>query len=385
MENPTILIDDVAFGGDGVGRMPDGRVVFVPYTTIGDRVRVQVMRSQKRFVRAEIDEVVEAAQSRVTPACPFYTRCDGCKYQHIASTDAVDLKIKQLRGLLQRVGSLGAIPDIDPIVASPSAYGYRNKLKVHKADHGFGFYRADNKTVLPITSCAIAAPAINAAFATLDAAATTNTLRLDATGTVHRFTGGETTATRITERLDEGELAVPLTGFFQVNPEVGRSLVTWVRSYFADYSTSSVVDLYAGVGAFALALGDLAERVRAVESDVAAVAAAGDNARAWGLSNIDIIADSVEAAVPAVFAGLSPETTTVVIDPPRTGCRPQVLDAIRTFGPEQIIYVSCNAATLARDLKALTAEAGYCVKRLAFFDMFPQTTHFETVAVLSKA
>ncbi|MBV1917692.1 MAG: TRAM domain-containing protein, partial [Sphingomonadaceae bacterium] len=198
MENPTITIDDVAFGGDGVGRMADGRVVFVPYTTVGDRVRVKVTRSKKRFVRAEIEAVLESAPTRVTPPCPFYTRCVGCQYQHIDPAEVIDLKAKQLRGLLQRVGSLGEIPDIDPIVASPSSYGYRNKLKVHKTQHGFGFYGADNKTVVPITSCAIAAPAIGAALANLDAAGDTLTLRLDADGTVHKFTDKDSAATRIT-------------------------------------------------------------------------------------------------------------------------------------------------------------------------------------------
>ena len=272
----TVKIEDIAFGGDGVGRLADGRVVFVPYTAVGDVVHVRVVRQQRRYARGEVEQLLTPGPARAEPPCAYYGTCNGCRYQHIDGAAALSHKTQQLQEILQRIGGIADAPDVDPVVASPQPYGYRNKLKLRRSGKGYGYLAADNRTVVPIERCEIADSAINGALAAARPTLRdeTVTFRVDATGTVHYYGDTGTDALWLTESLGDGNMMVPLTGFCQVNPAVGSQLVDWVRRQFAATPTTHLIDLYAGAGVFAIVLAAVAETVCAVESQAAAVAAA---------------------------------------------------------------------------------------------------------------
>ncbi|MFM1548562.1 MAG: class I SAM-dependent RNA methyltransferase [Lentisphaeria bacterium] len=377
----TVKIEDIAFGGDGVGRLADGRIVFVPYTAVGDVARVRVVRQQRRHARGELEELLTPGPARVEPPCAYYGTCDGCRYQHIDAAAALSHKTQQLKEILQRIGGIADVPDVDPVVASPQPYGYRNKLKLRRSGKGYGYLAADNRTVVPIDRCEIADSAINEALAATRSTLRdeTVTFRVDATGSVHHYGDTGTDALWLTEPLGDGNMMVPLTGFCQVNPAVGGQLVDWVRRQFAETPTTHLIDLYAGVGVFAIVLAPDAETVCAVESQAVAVAAAKANAEARGLQNITFVERRVDRNISEVFEGCDATATTIVLDPPRQGCGRGVIEKIAQFAPHRLIYVSCNAATLARDIGTLATAMA--LERLALFDMFPQTAHFESVAV----
>ena len=414
-----VTISDIAFGGDGVARAPDGRALFVPFTLPGEDVLVEVRSSHKRFLRGEVREVLTPAAERVAPRCPLFGRCGGCQYQHLAYEAQVALKVRQLQSALTRLGGIVACPVPLPVVASPRPYGYRNKLRLEagrkpqgapgSGDMQYGFYALDNETLFAVTDCPLARPELTPVLAKAihSPAAKANarlrepqplTLRLPAVGEPCAYFdnggGGDATTSpahppveELTELLCVRPVQVPLRSFWQINPEVADELATVLRAWFAESATPVVVDAYAGVGVFSLALAGSGAQVVVIEADAAAVAVAGRNLEAWGVTNAELLTGKTESLLaPALqrFAAAGQETT-VVLDPPRTGCADAVVDALRNTPVRQILYVSCNAATLARDVKAFVADQRYTLTRLALFDMFPQTMHFETLALLTRA
>ncbi|MFQ3671647.1 MAG: TRAM domain-containing protein, partial [Verrucomicrobiia bacterium] len=158
-EEVEVRIEDVAFGGDGVGRV-NGMVVFAPFTAVGDRVTVKVIKTGKRFVRGLPMGCAEEGPGRVVPECPYYGACGGCQYQHVDYPTELAAKTKQLRDVLERIGGVGEVR-LGPVVASPEVYGYRNRITVHRQEGRLGFWAIDGKTVVDVERCALASEAVN--------------------------------------------------------------------------------------------------------------------------------------------------------------------------------------------------------------------------------
>jgi tRNA/tmRNA/rRNA uracil-C5-methylase (TrmA/RlmC/RlmD family) len=251
-------------------------------------------------------------------------------------------------------------------------------------------------SVLPIESCPIARPELNAKLAELNAsgeAAQWPSRRPDAEKLVLRCSSsGEVLAFRIppeislTERVLDLPLRVPAGGFFQVNPPVLDQLAGWLREAYRGLQVETLVDGYCGCGVFALCLAGLTGgEVIGIESDPAAIRCAEENARTAGLKRCRFIAGAVEDHLEsALKSAPALNRTAVLLDPPRTGCSSEALDALLRLAPQTIILLSCNPATLARDLARLRVGQSYELRRLALFDMFPQTAYFEAVAILAK-
>jgi 23S rRNA (uracil1939-C5)-methyltransferase len=256
----------------------------------------------------------------------------------------------------------------------------------------------DNATVVPITACPLAHEDLNRTLAAI----LSGTLEVAEPSGVHRWkdgvplvlrrsASGEIVAFRdppertLTETVLGRPMSVPAGSFSQVNPPVLDRLAAWLRDAYREGSRGALVDAYCGCGVFAVALGDLARSVIGIESDAASVRCAEENARAAGLRDFRFVAGEVERRLAPALEELSrdPEVT-LLLDPPRTGCAPEVTDVLRRRQPKTILFVSCDPATLARDLKRLRVGAEYALRRLALFDMFPQTAHFETAAVLAR-
>lgn len=342
-------ITDVAFGGKAVGRLADGRVAFVPDALPGERVAVRIGRETKRFVEATVERVLEASPRRVKPPCPYYGVCGGCAYQHAAYDFQTELKTTQVRETLRRLGGIAA-PEVRETVPSPLAYGYRNRITVHRRGGRIGFHRRDGAGLVDIEACLLASDAVNAALAALRE---------------ERFREGARTLREHQHRF----------GFHQTNDGVADLLLRAVEEAVGA-GGGDLVDAYCGDGFFAHRLAPRFDRVVGIEWNERSV----EQARERAASNESYLAGDVAAHLDGVFSGLEPARTTVILDPPAQGVEARVLDALTTHRPARILYVSCNPATLARDLKGLAAS--HRLEWAQPFDMFAQTAEVEVLAIL---
>ena len=398
-----LTVADLAFGGDGVARTAEGEVVFVPFAAVGDRLQVQVTQAHARFARAEIREILEPGPGRAEPVCPHFGRCGGCRYQHLSYEAEFAAKCRQAREVLQRVGGQKELPELSVAVPSAKDYGYRNKLRVetfgekHETPKGpivfYGYCELDNKTYFELDRCPLAQEPLNELLPKAPRTAWGRrnatrekprplTLRITADGGTHFYFGhAPENIPWLAETLLDRPVRVPLGSFWQVNREAADALVRTAREWFAASPTHWLVDAYAGVGTFALALGEAARHLILIESDKGAATAADHNLMQWGLVG-KVMHGRTEKMLHGSLVRTQSRETTLLLDPPRTGCVPAVLKAILRHKPRQVIYVSCDASTLARDLKQLCDQGPYQVARVGMVDMFPRTAHFESIALL---
>ncbi len=387
-----VEIHDVAFGGRGVGRY-EGCAVFVPGTLIGERVRVGLTKCRKRFAEGKLLEVLAPSEHRVDPACSLCDRCPGCTYQHVAYDEEVRLKQAQFAGLLKRIGGLENVTFGDPI-ASPREQGYRNKLLLHaQRERKLGYFGEDNRTVLDVPACPLAVQPINDELHKVRANMkfmkqlrpnARVTFRWTETDGVLHWVDRESGQDRLTEKSPLGEVEVPRRAFYQVNPAAGELLIDRVSSVIESVKPTYLLDFFCGVGLFALAGAKLGvPHVLGVERAPTAIRAAKQNAKRLELA-VEFIPEEVEAVAGDALSKVDATETMVIIDPPREGLAKELVATLVESAPKTIVYVSCAADTLARDLKVLVA-GGYEVSESQLIDMFPRTSHFESVTVLSKA
>ena len=350
-----VTIHDIAFGGKGVARH-DGKVIFIPFTIAGEEVEVEVTRSKKRFAEANLVSVEKSSPHRVAPQCVYFQRCGGCTYQHIDYAEQLAIKSRQVEQTLLRVGRLPEVP-MRPIIPSPKTYGYRNRIRVHVSGRDIGFYARESARLLDIESCPIAAPAVNSSLTNLR----------------HKS-------------LPEGDYTVTEGGkgsyFRQTNEEVAAAMLAYVRTLVEAGrapGSGTLVDAYCGAGFFAKGLVDLFQKAIGIEENSFAVEAARHTAK----PTESYLAGDVADILPIAFEGKDPAATFLVIDPPSAGFTPEVGEAILAFKPAEIIYVSCNPGTLARDLALLMPA--YKLVSATPCDMFPQTAEIEVIAHLALA
>ena len=392
-------ITDVAYRGSGIARQ-DGIVVFVPGTLPGEVATVRITGSGKRYFTGEVVEILRPSPDRIAPCCRLAdgTRVPGCVYDHAAYDAEVSLKDAQLRNFLRNlVRDNGGV--FLPPVPSPAPLHYRNKAVCHVQKGTDGALRAgylgdDNRTVVDIPSCPLADEAINAAWTQLRAegklrdgdSVTFRHTRAD--GVVSWIGRPSDKARWLTEESAVGPVLVPPDGFFQVNPGVADALVTEVRAWIAEAAremrTRHLLDLYCGVGVFGLtATKDGIAEVVGVESGRNAVAAARRNARNLGVTRATFHCETAAEAARKGFHCADLSRTVAVVDPPRSGMERSTAEALAKAGPPAIVYVSCDPATLTRDLGIFAAQ-GYAVCRARVFDMFPRTLHFESAVLLGR-
>jgi tRNA/tmRNA/rRNA uracil-C5-methylase (TrmA/RlmC/RlmD family) len=369
-EQVRLIIDDIAFGGQGVGRVGEF-VVFVPFVAPGETVEAEVIEVKKKFGRARLIKVLEPSPERVAPPCRYFGDCGGCQYQHLRYDVQLRIKHKQISDLFTR---LGGLPPglVGPVIPCPNPYGYRNRLMIRsqwdkfKQGLNIGFIRADNRLVVDIEECQIAEPALNAKI------------------TQVRQHPPPKGGIKVVLRVAAEGWEVPRDSFFQNNFFLLPTLVETVRQCWREGGARFLIDAYCGVGFFSVELADLAEEFVGVEVDVAAIKAARKNASTHGRNNGQFLAGNTEDLLPRLLARFAAGQTAVILDPPRTGCPASVLETLRQVPPRQIIYVSCHPATLARDLNVLRSGDVFEIAKIAPLDMFPQTQHVECVADIRR-
>ena len=399
----SVQISDVTTGGRGVARL-DGKVCFVPGVLAGETVTIEVIKDRGGFLEARATAIITPSPHRIAPTCPLAfnisrltshpsppSSCPGCCYQHATYEEEIRIKQHQLRSILTR--QAGCTEDILlPPVPSPSSLGYRNKLSLHGQidgrDRRIGYFMDDNCTVQDLSACPLAVEPINTLLKELhDAPSFRRTLRSDMT-IIFRWTqkdGVQWWRNKAAENdiwLVEssvlGPLSVPRDSFYQVNPGVADLLVNAVLKLMNTARPHTVVDLYCGVGIFALAAASMAiHRVIGMDVDGPGLKAAAFNAKKLGLTGIEWVTASAEKGMIKLRLD-QPAQTTLIVDPPRTGMgRPMVRD-ILTQRPARILYISCAPDTMARD-GAWLREGGYQIHSSQLFDMFPRTAHFESL------
>jgi tRNA/tmRNA/rRNA uracil-C5-methylase (TrmA/RlmC/RlmD family) len=353
-----LKIEDIAFGGKGVGR-EQGKAIFVPYTIEAELVSAEIVRGKKQFAEAKLVEVKESSPHRVTPECPYFGHCGGCAYQHIDYEHQLAIKWRQVRNVLQRIGKLKDI-SLRPIIPSPKQYEYRNRITVHVQDGVIGFFRRDSHRLIDIERCPISCDEVNRALTELRERNSRD--------------GHYTLRTSSSRRV-----------FSQTNDEVANVL----RDLIADLvppKQELLIDAYCGAGFFAKALLDKFERVVGIDWDKFAIAGAKEDATEKEI----YIAGDVEEELArsnrfSAFEGESRRlgsgrSLTLIVDPPAIGLSANVRRAILDLAPATLIYISCNPATLARDLKELREK--FTVNSVTPLDMFPQTAEIEVAVHL---
>lgn len=404
METIEVRIESLAAGGDGVGRH-EGLVVFVPRTAPGDLVRVATTR-KSRFLRGTIVEIVEPSPERVAPPCPHYVddRCGGCQVQHLRYEAQLRAKAGILRDTLQRIGGVDAAA---PEVERSEEWRYRRKLTLalRRRSRGWigGLHRYDAPDeVFELRDCPITDERVVKAWAVVlrhqqllpSAPELRGAVRLLPSGFSFTLEGAQAWRTHaelfgaipdMTELwwIPDGKPRRMLhsradrehagASFVQVNPGVAARVRDWVVSLAMASRPATAVDAYAGTGDIAVLLATGGTRVTAIEIDRDAARVCGERLPEGSRS----IAASVEEALPSALPA-----DVVILNPPRTGLDARVTEILQTEreeGPSSVIYVSCNPATLARDIRRMPR---FRVKSLRGFDMFPQTAHVETVCEL---
>lgn len=423
----NLRIEKPIYGGAGLAHV-DGKAVFVPFTLPGEQVEAAIVEDKPGYATAELSAVLEPSPNRRSAPCPYYGECGGCRYQHAAYPAQVEMKSAILRESLERA-RIRELPEITPLTAEPFAYRNRVRLQIRPNPFSLCYKFRNSHRNLPVQTCPIAAPELQHAIEILNREG--EALRLASwVREIELFSAGDAgllltlftsypaksaaaALAAIGPRLRE--LLPALTGIAAFSAETNRApgkLLTHFgessllypsgdRRYRVSFGSffqvhrflidplvqlvtsneqgTTAWDLYAGVGLFSVPLAARFANIVAVESSPAAVRDLRENLRG---TTHRIVASQTSAFLRQVQTQHAPAPDLVVVDPPRAGLGPDVTASLANLRPRKITYVSCDPATLSRDLAALL-ESGYRLGKLHLVDLFPQTFHLESVAQLS--
>lgn len=367
-ESVTVRLDTMTYGGEALGRL-DGRAVFVTGGLPGEVVRVAITEARQNFARGRVLEVIEPSPDRTSPRCPHFgfdaQACGGCHWQHIDYAAQLRFKRDIVRDQLRRLGKIDAAPVRDTL-PSPNVWAYRNHAQFSFTPIGLpGFQAARSHRTVPIRECAIVEPEIAAWLS------------------AHQHSGEAarqriSVRSRTTFRVHETELRVSDESFFQVNTSLIETLVDEVLHRLDLRGPETVLDAYCGAGLFSRFIAPRAARVIGIEFSRSAVADARLNLA--GFDHVELHTGAVEDVLPR----LTEPIDALVVDPPRAGCAPAVMQAVIARQIDRVVYVSCDPATLARDVRVLI-DHGYALIDVQPVDLFPHTYHIETISLLLRS
>lgn len=425
----TLEIKKIIHGGSGLGYLKDGLVTMVPFVLPGETVVVQEKKRSKKFLAADLVRVVSPAPERQAPPCPYYTRCGGCNLQHIDYKKQTKLKRQLLQETLERSKvDLSGIT-VNETLASPQPFSYRHRIRLHlDKKQNLGFHRMESNQVIPVERCMLATDSINTALKTFCASKLSAELasQCKAVEFVASPHNGEVTTVlhpRVPDQNLNNQASLPAlldnhtvvktrgaalskpgraeasldqkftipagsyqlswdhNCFFQTNPQQNQQLVTLLCSILEKIPPGKMLDLFCGIGNFSFPAALMGWEVVGVEHNHHSIYWAKHNSQ-----SISKMASFINAPVTQALEQLVNHTAhldLVLVDPPRQGLDKQAVHAITKLAPENMIYISCDPATLGRDLNLLIKK-GFSLKSVTPVDMFPQTHHIESLVVLEK-
>ncbi|MGZ8742121.1 MAG: class I SAM-dependent RNA methyltransferase [Nocardioides sp.] len=391
-ERYDVEVGPVAHGGHCVARH-DGRVIFVRHTLPGERVTVRITDGdeESRFLRGDAVVVLEASPDRVAPPCPYSGPglCGGCDFQHVDLAAQRGLKASVVREQLQRLAGLDVPVIVEAVPGDTAGLGWRTRLQFAVDPSGrAGLRKHHSHEIVPVDTCPIGHPGLPEVGTQSWPGASAVEAIVSAAGEQLRIVDerGRTSHDGpliVHEHAAGRDWEVTGSAFWQVHPGAGDTLVDAVLTALAPRPGEHAADLYSGVGLFSAALADRvgeSGRVVAVEGDRTAVADAERNL--GDLPQVEHLVDRVDRAL--ADGSLGGDIDLVVLDPPRTGAKRKVVNAVADLEPRAVAYVACDPAALARDV-AIFAERGYRLSGLRAFDIFPMTHHVECVALLERS
>ena len=403
----TIDLNTYAYGGEVIGRDSEGRAVFVPYAMPGERVRVRLGEEKKGFARGELVEVVKFSLDRVDPRCSHFMECGGCHYQHIPYDIQLNAKVDILRDTLNRIGKQEN-PPLAPIVPSTTPWNYRNNVQFHLTPDGeLGYQHPGSNTVFAIKECFLPVLSIGEIWPQLDMEVIPGLDRIglrvgdndDAIlilessdpqpieisvdlpiSIIHSGPAGQLVLAgddHIIITVLDRSFKVSAESFFQINPLMAGKMVEYIANYLRDLTVSTLVDAFCGVGLFSAFLAPHVDRLIGIETSQSAC-----DDFVFNLDEYDNV-ELYEAPVADVLSTFDMNLDALIVDPPRGGLDIKTIDEISRLQPHTLIYVSCNPATLSRDIYRLS-KGGYSLRQTTPFDLFPQTYHIESISIFEK-
>ena len=442
----TVVIEDMSANGEGIGKYC-GYTLFVKDAVIGDEALVRVTRAKKQYGYARLEQLITPSKNRVEAVCEHHKRCGGCQIQALAYEQQLMFKRNKIENNLRRLGGLDVRVETMVGMEQPFYYRNKTQIPFGRNKEGkivAGFYAGRTHSIVDCEDCALAAPVtgeivrrikrfmeecsvepydertgqgivrhslirtgwytgqimvcivINADRLPRQERLVQSLSRVDGMTSISLSINKENTnvvmgnevrtiwgSEVITDRLEDLTFAISPLSFFQVNTRQAERLYQKALEFAGLTGTETVWDLYCGIGTISLFLARRARQVYGVEVVPQAIEDANANARRNGISNVEFFVGKAEEVLPRKRKNEGVCADVIVVDPPRKGCDEELLRTIVEMEPDRVVYVSCDSATLARDLKFLTG-AGYEVKRCAGVDLFGMTVHVETVVLLSK-
>lgn len=386
-QSVTVHFDQVAPRGDGIASEGLPKPIYAAGVIPGEEARVTIRKIRRNYIAVDVEEVTKRSEHRTTPPCPLFEGCSGCQLQHIDYPHQLTLKREMVRAQLLRFGGFED-PPVAEVIGAQNPWSYRNHARFTVREGKLGFIRRFKKKFFEVPQCPIMDPRINEVLAKLQGnlqGATQCNIRVGADPdqvmiqpemdlSEYELESGQS---HVTERVHGREFPVAASAFFQVNRAQAEKLIDVVRAKVEGDADTVVADAYAGVGTFAAVLASSVGKVIAIEESAPAVEAA--KTALADLPNVELICARAELLLPE----LDQRVDVVILDPPRSGCLPAALEAVAKFRPRRVIYVSCDPASLGRDLAILCGEEGaFDLVQIQPVDMFPQTHHVECVATL---
>jgi 23S rRNA (uracil1939-C5)-methyltransferase len=421
-----LLLEKLIYGGDAMGRLDDGRAVFVPFGLPGEHVRLRLTEEKRNFARGELVEILTASSQRIAPRCVHFGVCGGCHYQHLPYEEQLNAKTEILRDQLTRTGKLEN-PPVQRMVASPNPWNYRNHVQFHLTSDGkLGYVKAQAPEVFPVTECHLPEGALNAIWPQLEFEPRTSVervslragkdddsmlileshspeapeLEIEACMSVAHVFGASTVVIAGNDHIVISVLGrdfrVSAPSFFQVNTAMAEKMVDHLLTHLPITESTTLLDVYCGAGLFSAFFAPKCERVIGIESSPSACEDFVFNLDEF--DNVELYEGLAEDVLPGLvgriaLSGRSPAQRAgasvaanrpcIVVDPPRTGLEKRVIDEILRLNAPTIAYVSCDPATLARDAARLI-NGGYHLKDVTPFDLFPQTYHIESISIFER-
>ena len=364
-----VKIDSLDHNGRGITRVND-KVTFVSNALVGEIVDIVICVEKKNYNEAKVLKVISKSDKRINPMCPYYSLCGGCEIMHMDYESQVIYKRDKVTNILKKYANI----DVFPLVfRSDKVFGYRNKITLHYRDGILGYMKKNSNKVIPILNCPLASDSIN------DFIENIKGFDLDEL-VIRSNQNGEVISTLVDKSLliniNDFVFQVDINSFFQVNNYICSKIFDFVSENldFCDVC----LDLYSGVGTLSILASKKVSKVYAIEKNESSYKNAIVNLKLNNVNNVVFILGDVKEKI----KGISENIDVIITDPPRSGMDNVTIDAILSFKPNKVIYISCNPMTLARDLNIL--KDYYSVNSSAVFDMFPNTSHVECVCVLDR-